>query len=151
MDAHRIRRFARHLSLPEVGHAGQVAIGRARVLCFATDPEYRLAFDTAREYLIAAGVASVEPAGTCPTVTDGTVALGDSEQAESWARKHGIPLVLLLYSEQSVRIVSTRPPFASLPRELTLPGPRLPSGNIALGGLVAAEILWQIVGGSHPT
>ncbi|MDZ4695606.1 MAG: hypothetical protein SGI86_10695 [Deltaproteobacteria bacterium] len=148
MDAHRIRRFARHLSLPEVGYAGQEAIGRACVVLFAEAPESRLAFETAREYLLAAGVVSVESMDPDHPGTVATVAMGDSGQVESWAKKYGIPLVSLVYSEKSVRIVSTS---ERAPRELVLPGPILPSGNIAIGGLVAAEILWQIVGGSHPT
>ncbi len=147
MDAHSIRRFARHLSLPEVGHAGQEAISRARVVCFAGAPEFRLAFDSAREYLLAAGVASVESADPDHSVTIATVAMGDSNAAELWCRKRGIPMVLLVYSEHSVRILSTRPPYNGVPRGLTMQGPILPSGNIAIGGLVATEILWQIVSG----
>jgi hypothetical protein len=151
MDAHRIRRFARHLSLPEVGFSGQVAISRADVIFFSAGQESQLALETAQEYLLAAGVRSVIPQTGEATEAETTVVMGDSNRARAWAHERSIPLVLLEYSESSVRIVSSRPPHTEAPRELVLPGPRLQAGNIAIGGLVAAEILWQIVGGSRPT
>lgn len=56
MDADQVARYARQIALPEVGPEGQAAICGARVLIVGGD----LAAETARTYLIAAGVGSVE-------------------------------------------------------------------------------------------
>jgi len=151
MDANRIRRFARHLSLPEVGFSGQEAIDRANVIAVCFGEEAQLALDAAREYLLASGVRSVGSPDVDSVVTRPTVVVGDSDQASAMAKTLAIPLVLLDYSDNAVRILSSSPPHDRPPRALVLPGRRLAAGNIAIGGLVAAEILWQIVGGPRPT
>ncbi len=56
MDAEQVARYARQIALPEVGPAGQAAICGARLLIVGAD----LAAETARTYLSAAGVGSVE-------------------------------------------------------------------------------------------
>jgi len=56
LEPGQVARYARQIALPEVGPEGQAAICGARVLIVGGD----LAAETARTYLIAAGVGSVE-------------------------------------------------------------------------------------------
>jgi hypothetical protein len=153
MDTARARRYARQISLSDVGPDGQERICRARAAVVGDG----LAADTAALYLAAAGVGSLTRLESTPrpgaawlealAEVDVVVRAGfDDDAMAGAAARLGLPVVVVRATPELVDVVSFPPrapdPDASLavPAQATTPGANGAEAVLA-GTLAAAEAL----------
>ena len=157
MDAGQVARFARQIALPEIGPDGQAAICGARVLIVGSD----LAAETARTYLIAAGVGVVQtregPPGDGAAWLEAMADIDlvvrtdfDDDAMLAAAARSGIPVVVTRAEPDRVDLVafSRRPPDPGAQIDLRArPSQRAADGptGVLAGALAAAEALAALV------
>ena len=166
MDAGSLQRFARHITLPQIGADGQERLLAARVLVAGGD----LAAEVAARYLRAAGVGAVETLGGdsdgIPWPVNGAAWVAVLEDARpdlivrsgfdddamlGALRRLGIPAVVVRAQADLVDLLSfpRRPPAVEAPLDTpAVRAPRARNGAAAVvaGALAAAEALHVLVG-----
>lgn len=151
----QLRRFARHVALPEVGPDGQERFLRAKVAIVAARPD-DLAATTARDYLRGAGV-SVASELTRPHDGAGWLARLDGvslcvragfedDPGLRTAVRFGVPFIAMRGDDARAEVLSFRQHGPCPHQELTVPtsAPAEPSqgpGAVVAGTLAAAEAL----------
>jgi len=161
LDPDQVARYARQIALPEIGPEGQAAICGARVLVVGGD----LAAETARTYLTAAGVGSVETRSR--RVGDGAAWLDalagidlivrtdfDDDAMLGAAARLGVPVVVARAEPERVDLLSfprrTPDPDAELDiraRPSEAAAADAGASGILAGTMAAAEALATLVRG----
>jgi hypothetical protein len=118
LDLPQVERFARHIALPEIGAAGQARLCQARALVVADGGELHPGGSTARDYLVAAGLAAVVLAPPFTALDQWLGALGqasiairfgfDDDVLLTAAVRLGIPVVVVRASAEGVDLLSFR-------------------------------------------
>ncbi len=158
MDAGQVARYARQIALPEIGPDGQAAICGARVLIVGAD----LAAETARTYLVAAGVGDVR--ARAGTVGDGAAWLEaladvdlvvrtdfDDDAMLGAAARLGVPVVVARAEPERVDLLAfpRRPPDPEAELDVRArPAARTAASGatgVLAGALAAAEALAALV------
>ncbi len=157
MDPGQVARYARQIALPEIGPQGQAAICGARVLIVGSD----LAAETARTYLIAAGVGAVQtrqgPAGDGGAWLDALAGIDlvvrtdfDDDAMLGAAARLGVPVVVARAEPDRVDLIAfpRRPPDPDAEIDVRArPSQRAADGptGVLAGALAAAEALAALV------
>ena len=161
LDAADVTRYARHISLPEIGPEGQSRIGAARVAVFGAD----LTAETAATYLRAAGVGHVFEATELLNEARTGQALKDMAETfdlivrsgfddapmDGVAARLGLPMIFVRATADAVDMVSFsgRVPSADARAETPFTAAGTPTANdgsaVLAGTLAAAEALQLIV------
>jgi hypothetical protein len=158
LQPEQLRRFARHIALPELGPEGQERLLRAKVAVIAARAD-DLAAATARDYLRGAGV-TVDAETTRPRDAaswldrlDGValcVRAGfEDDPGVRAAVRLGVPFVAMRSDDLRVEILSLRQhgpcPHQDLNVTTSLPAePSHGQGAVVAGTLAAAEALWLL-------
>jgi len=164
VDSASIARFARHITLPEIGLEGQQRLAGARVLIVGEDMAARIA----TRYLEASGVGVVRTVGDegIPGPVNGRAWLAvlederpdlvvrsgfDDDALLGAARRVGLPVIVMRSREDLVDVLSfpRTPPAAeaSLDTPLKRAEPqRAGAAAVVAGTLAAAEALQVLVG-----
>jgi hypothetical protein len=164
VDPAAIARFARHISLPEIGLEGQQRLAAARVLIAGDD----LAAEVAARYLAASGVGVVRTVGGAgiPWPVNGLAWLAvlederpdlvlrsgfDDDALLGAVKRVGVPAIVVRGREDLVDVLSfpstPADPEASLDVPLRRAEPqRAGAAAVVAGTLAAAEALQVLVG-----
>jgi hypothetical protein len=161
LDAAAIQRYARQITLPEIGADGQERICRARVVVAGGD----LAAETAARYLEAAGVGTVIELGTLPdggeawmAALDGAalvVRSGFDDDAMLGATKRlALPAVIVRGRATVVDLVSfpARAPLPDAPFDPARPSaePVWQGASAVVAGTLAAAEALHVLAGQRP-
>jgi hypothetical protein len=157
LDAGQVARYARQIALPEIGPDGQAAICGARVLIVGSD----LAAETARTYLMAAGVGAVQtreqPAGDGAAWVDALAGIDlvvrtdfDDDAMLGAAARLGVAVVVARAEPDHVDLLAfpRRPPDPGADVDIRARrAARHPDGatGVLAGALAAAEALATLV------